>query len=230
MLVRSPTARLWHRVRLALGIVLGCLLVGFTAYGVVSTVTRNPRAADPVITSSGPRAVAPQAPPDLAADGERAPIDATPDPAAFATDVSRAIFDWDTTGPVDLAEIKGRLLAVADPTGHEAPGLVADLAGYVPSAPTWDFLTQYSTRQWIEIRDVAEPAQWARALAAAGEDAPAPGVTALTVTGVRHRAGVWQGEPVRQQFDVAFTVFVVCEPSYPTCYLLRLSQLDNPLR
>jgi len=25
-------------------------------------------------------------------------------------------------------------------------------------------------------------------------------------------------------------VFVVCAPTYPTCHLLRLSQLDNPLR
>ena len=28
----------------------------------------------------------------------------------------------------------------------------------------------------------------------------------------------------------AFTVFVVCEPAYDTCHLLRLSELDNPLR
>jgi hypothetical protein len=29
---------------------------------------------------------------------------------------------------------------------------------------------------------------------------------------------------------VEFTVFVVCAPTYDTCHLLRLSQLDNPLR
>lgn len=228
MLTHSPTDRPGRRARLALGVALGCLLVGCTAYGFLITATKSPRTAAPVTASTGTLAVPPQPPP--AAGGAPTPIDPTQDAADFVIAVTRAIFDWDTTGPVGLAEIKGRLLVVADPTGHETPGLVGDLAGYLPNGPTWDFLAQYSTRQWIEIRDVAEPAQWPPALAAAGQDAPAPGVAAWTVTGIRHRAGVWQGEPVRHQFDVAFTVFVVCEPSYPTCHLLRVSQLDNPLR
>ena len=41
---------------------------------------------------------------------------------------------------------------------------------------------------------------------------------------------VWNGQPVTSEHPVAFTVFVVCAPTYPTCHLLRLSQLDNPLR
>ena len=44
------------------------------------------------------------------------------------------------------------------------------------------------------------------------------------------RTGVWNGQPVTSEHPVAFTVFVVCAPTYPTCHLLRLSQLDNPLR
>ena len=44
------------------------------------------------------------------------------------------------------------------------------------------------------------------------------------------RQRVWNGQPVTSQHEVAFTVFVVCAPTYLTCHLLRLSQLDNPLR
>ncbi|WP_262852275.1 ParB N-terminal domain-containing protein [Mumia quercus] len=37
------------------------------------------------------------------------------------------------------------------------------------------------------------------------------------------------GEPVASEHTVAFTVFIVCGPSYPECHLLRLSLLDKPL-
>lgn len=52
----------------------------------------------------------------------------------------------------------------------------------------------------------------------------------MTVTGVRHRAGTWEGREVAEEFDVAFTAILVCGPTYPQCYLLRLSRLDEPLR
>ena len=48
--------------------------------------------------------------------------------------------------------------------------------------------------------------------------------------GTRHRDGLWNGEAVTSEHAVSFTVFIVCTPAYPTCHLLRLSQLDNPLR
>jgi hypothetical protein len=56
-----------------------------------------------------------------------------------------------------------------------------------------------------------------------------PGTTGLTIRGIRHRTGVWEGEPVASEHDVAFTVFIVCGPSYSECHLLRLSMLDKPL-
>ena len=59
------------------------------------------------------------------------------------------------------------------------------------------------------------------------------GIEVIMLTGIegtRHRTGTWSGEPVTSAHPVAFTVFVVCAPTYDTCYLLRLSQLDNPLR
>ncbi|ACZ29860.1 hypothetical protein Xcel_0825 [Xylanimonas cellulosilytica DSM 15894] len=160
---------------------------------------------------------------------EPAPLPPVTDAEQFARNVASALFDWDTTGGTPLAEHRGRLLAVADPTGVESPGLVSDLTMYLPTEDTWARLRQYGTRQWIEVSSVVAPTLWAQAVAQSG-DGFAAGTTAYTVTGVRHRTGVDDGEPVHVQFDVTFTVFAVCEPTYPQCYLLRLSQLDNPLR
>lgn len=157
-------------------------------------------------------------------------VPASDDPHEFAGDVARAIFAWDTAAGYEPGDYKGRLLVLADPSGYESPGLAADLTAYLPTAAAWAHLARYGTRQWLVVTDVVVPDQWAHALAQAPAGAVAPGTTALTVTGVRHRAGTWEGTEVAAEFDVAFTVFVICEPTYPTCHLLRLSQLDNPLR
>lgn len=154
---------------------------------------------------------------------------ATDDPAEFASVVAAAIFDWETTSGHGVEEYVARLVAIADPTGEETPGLVADLAGYLPTATAWGDLRTYSTRQWLEIDSVQVPSLWPQALAQAPEGALLPGSAAYTVSGVRHRAGVWQGESVASEHEVAFTVFMVCGPSYDRCHLLRLSRLDEPL-
>ena len=96
------------------------------------------------------------------------PVAATADPQAFAESVARALFDWDTTAAWALSDYTGRLLAVADPTGQESPGLVADIAGYLPTAEAWAFLKPYYTRQWLEISSVEVPDLWDQALAEAG--------------------------------------------------------------
>ena len=51
----------------------------------------------------------------------------------------------------------------------------------------------------------------------------------LTIEGIRHRSGVWNGDPVSAEQPVAFTIFIAC-PAEDPCYVLRLSQLNNPLR
>ena len=85
--------------------------------------------------------------------------------------------------------------------------------------------------QGFEVLDQADiPEAWADALAQAQPGQIAPGTTAFTIEGTRHRNGLWNGEPVTSEHAVSFTVFIVCKPAYPTCHLLRLSQLDNPLR
>lgn len=155
-------------------------------------------------------------------------IAATADPLVFAESVAQRLFEWDTTAAFALSDYTRQLLTVADPTGQESPGLVTDIAGYLPTAQAWAFLTPYYTRQWLEISSVEVPDLWGQALAEAGQ-ALAPGTTAYTIRGTRHRSGVWEDEPVASEHAVAFTVFIVCEPSYPTCHLLRLSRLDEPL-
>jgi hypothetical protein len=191
----------------------------------------TPPAPPAAATSSAPEsAVAPSpAPVAVTTERELAPLPASSDPVTFARASARAVFEWDTTVPVDLAEYKGRLLVVADPTGEQSPGLVADLAAYLPSVEAWEHLRQYDTRQWLQITRAYIPDAWTEAIAA-DPDVVAPGTHAVTVTGVRHRVGVWDGQPVAARFDVAFTVFVVCEPTYPSCHLLRLTRLDKPLR
>ena len=81
----------------------------------------------------------------------------------------------------------------------------------------------------IEIDDAYVPESWTAAVQQAHGHLR-PGTTAVTVTGTRRRSGVWNGESTESSHPVAFTVFVACEPSFDRCHVLRLSQLDNPLR
>lgn len=193
--------------------------------------------------SHGGQAQVDVVPPDAAIQSRlRLPATATPhrttvprivasaDPKAFAAAVARALFDWDTSSPAGLAGYIGRLVALADPTGEESPGLVADIATYLPTPAAWVELRQYYTRQWIAIQSTRVPTLWPQAVAEAGPNGLAPGTTSYTIRGVRHRAGLWDGSHVTTRHEVAFTVFVVCRPSYPICHVLRLSKLDDPLR
>jgi len=174
--------------------------------------------------------VAESAPTSVPATEALRPIEATGDPETFAVrEVAHAVFDWDTTQAAPLSDYTGRLLAVADPTGEESPGLVADLTHYLPSPATWAGLRQYQTRQWIDIGSVRVPDRWPSAIVEAGPEGLRPGTTAYTIGGVRHRAGIWEGHPVATSHHVTFTVFLLCRPSYATCHLLRLSMLDQPL-
>ncbi|WP_193312750.1 hypothetical protein [Georgenia subflava] len=229
-MLRSASPRPRRRM-LALAVLsLAVLLAVATllAARLTSDLGSTPAPPPPTATST-PRV--PSASPAPVRDRiELEPVAASADPHVFAGNVARAIFEWDTTAVHELGDYRGRLLVLADPAGHESPGLVADLTTYLPTTTAWAHLSQYGTQQWLAVTNVAVPDQWTQALAQAPTKSVAPGTTALTVTGARHRAGLWEGEEVAAEFDVAFTVFVICAPTYPTCHLLRLSQLDNPLR
>ena len=150
------------------------------------------------------------------------PLVQASDPDVFAREVAEAVFTWDTSSTT-LPDVTEQLLVAADPTGEETPGLLVDLRTYLPSDPAWSQLVQYRTRQWIEITDIVEPEAWDDAVEQAPEGALAAGTTARTVTGMRHRAGIWEDEPATTSSPVQFTVFLRCSPSADQCYLLRLS-------
>lgn len=155
------------------------------------------------------------------------PLDAAV-PEAFARQVATALFAWDTRTTSTQKSVTEQLVSVADPTGESSAGLVADIANYLPTDQIWIELRKYETRQWIEVASVEIPDLWATAEAQANDEL-LPGTTAFTIRGTRHREGVWEGEDVASQHEVAFTVFIVCAPTYPECRLLRLSRLDDPL-
>lgn len=151
------------------------------------------------------------------------------DPRAFAIAAAEEVFEWDTTTATNTDGYFARLVEIADPGGVESDGLVADLTTYLPTPDTWTELRRYRTRQWLEIDRAEVPSTW-EATARNGEVyGLEPGTTAYTITGVRHRAGIWNDRAVTSKHPVSFTVFIICGPRYPTCFLLRLSRIDHPL-
>lgn len=154
----------------------------------------------------------------------------TADPEAFAISVAQVLFSWDTTESTPLNEYTGRLLAVADPSGEESAGLATDLTTYLPSPESWEDLKTYETRQWIDINSYEVPDGWTSAEDTSESADLAAGTTAYTIVGLRRRSGIWRGETAQTVDEVTFTIFMTCKPTYETCRLLRLSQLNNPLR
>src|SRR5699024_441877 len=128
--------------------------------------------------------------------------------------------------PLDYTAV---LLKTADPSGTEQAGLASDSAAYLPTRDAWLDLRGYATAQTLEITDAYTPDAWETAQAQARPGQLVGGTTAITIEGTRHRTGIWDDETVEAVYDVAFTVFVIGEPAYDTCHLLRRSELDNPL-
>lgn len=215
---RSGHVRRW-RVALLLG--LAAFLLATAA---LTAVVRDEPKAPSTHEVRSPET--PQFSPDLT-NGHRY-IARSSRPRDFAIAVARALFDWDTTGSETLSDLTERLLKVTDPTGVETPGLVNDIANFLPTDQTWEELRTYSTRQRLQIEAAAQPHRWEEAVGQAGGRI-ADGTSAVTIRGVRHRSGVWESRSASSKHPVAFTVFVICRPSYPTCHLLRLSLPDHPL-
>lgn len=227
LMLYPTTPEVLRRRRLIVaGIATALLLIAFVTYAVMvhrshsrTGAVSNSPAGMPTPGGSTPIAIVPT---------QLAELHPTSDPEAFARDVAEGLFEWDTATMITRADHVEQLVKVGDPTGESTAGLLSDVGGYLPTDEAWRDLAQYETKQWLTIDTVSTPTKWAEAEAQAG-DALLPGTTALTIHGVRHRAGVWDGDPVSSQYDVAFTVFIVCGPSYPECHLLRLSVLDKPL-
>ncbi len=213
---------------IAAGIVL-LLLAGVGIYGLL-TGPHNTSGDDPRPEPS-PTVTTPQSPrPSTQLLPKGPAVPRSTDPVTFAEGVATTLFAWDTAvglWPLDYTSV---ILAVGDPSGAEQAGLASDIAAYLPNRDAWIELRQYATTQHIVIDAALIPAVWSEAAEQTQPGQIAPGTTAVTIEGTRHRSGVWNGQPVTSEHSVSFTVFVVCAPTYPTCHLLRLSQLDNPLR
>ena len=223
----DPRTRRRTVALIAASIVL-LLLAGVGIYGLLTgprTTTNTGPDSEP-----GQAATAPTSPPTAPKPPHVGIVPRSADPGTFAQGVASTLFAWDTASGWWPLDYTSAILAVGDPSGDEQAGLASDVAAYLPNREAWIELRQYATRQHLTIDTAHVPEAWADAVAQARLGQLAPGTTAITIEGTRHRAGVWNGQSVTSEHPVAFTVFVVCAPTYPTCHLLRLSQLDNPLR
>lgn len=179
---------------------------------------------------AGRPAPAPMSTPSSPQARPSTPVAHGSDPRAFAIKAAEAVFEWDTTTSTNTDGYYARLVEIADPGGVESDGLVADLSTYLPTDDAWRHLRTYKTRQWLAVTSARVPSTWT-ATAREGEAYGLErGTTAYTIDGVRHRTGIWNGKAVHSRHDVSFTVFIICGPRYPTCYLLRLSQPNHPLQ
>ena len=141
----------------------------------------------------------------------------TSDPEVFAREVAEALFAWDT------AHARSRRPTTSSnssrsPTRPASPrrACCPTSANYLPTHDAWPELREYQTRQWLDITSVAVPDLWAEAVDAGRARRAAArhrGVHRSTASGTA--PAIWEGAPVTSAHDVAFTVFVVCGPSYP---------------
>lgn len=227
--MKLPTALHSRRTLIAL-IAASIAVILVTGVGVYGLIIGSQEPA--VSTGPSPSSAAPSTQPPRESPTAPSRIPAIPQSTnaeAFARSVATALFAWDTGSgflPLDYTEV---ILDVADPTGTEQPGLAADITTYVPTQDAWVQLRQYATSQHLEITSAYVPDAWTDALAQARPGQLPKGATAFTIEGIRHRSGNWNGDQVSAEQKVAFTVFIACQPD-DSCYVLRLSQLNNPLR
>jgi hypothetical protein len=201
------------------GIGILVLLVSIGAYGLL----RGPASAHP---ESAPTTSATTTP-TAASIAQPRPVTVSTNTEMFARAVSNALFHWDTHGSAGPFEWAQMLMNVGDP--EESAGLASDIRGYLPTIEQWEQLEVYGTRQRLTIDSARVPAAWATAVAQAAPGQLPPGASAYTISGVRHRDGVWDGEPITTASEVTFTVFIAC-PRAEDCRLLRLSRPNEPLQ
>lgn len=226
----NASSHIHSRGRLITLTLTGLTVLALVTVGVYGLLTgphteppSPPEVPGPVPTITGPATPTPRG-------GRLWAVPASADPDRFARNVADAVFTWDTTtglGPLDYTSV---LLNTGDPSGAEQAGLASDIATYLPTQDAWAQLRKTSTTQHLTITHTGVPASWSTVLGQARPGQLAPGTTAITIDGTRHRTGTWNNHPVTSEHPVAFTVFLICAPTYPTCHLLRLSQPDNPLR
>lgn len=214
-----------HRRRLIVAVIgSGIALISVVIISVFGLLRGPAKPNQPEPRAGEAPIISPMSPPHA---DQPQPVVSTTDAELFARSVARALFTWDTRHEAVLSEWAQVLVDVADP--DEAAAVASDVRGYLPVAEMWAQLSAYGTRQWLDLESVVVPNAWSTALEQAAPGQIPRGATAFTVLGTRHRAGTWDTEILRTQGTVAFTVFVRCPDPEP-CTLLRLSQLDWPLK
>jgi len=225
----EPAPQSARRPRRTLVVVIAALVVAVALIGIgVYGLIRGPGTTQATQHGSTGGASSSVTAPATVGGASPSPIPATRDTEEFARRVAAAVFGWDTATGYSPSDYIQQVVDVGDPSGNETPGLAADLADYLPNSAAWAQLRTYQTRQWLTIDTTTVPLTWGQALQQ-GKATLLPGTTAYTITGTRHRAGVWDGKSVTTAEQVSFTVFETCRPTYPICRVLRLSQLDKPL-
>lgn len=200
------------------GVGIVALLVAIGVYGLLRGTASDP-------TPSGPSPRATDAPTAASVSHPR-PLVVRADSEEFARAAAIALFGWDTRGSAGPSEWAQVLIDVGDP--EEVAGLALDIRGYLPTIEQWEQLAAFGTRQRLAIESARIPTAWATAVAQAAPGQLPPGAVAYTITGIRHRDGVWEDETITTRRDVIFTVFVAC-PRAKECRLLRLSRMNEPL-
>ena len=216
----------WRQIAVIVGCVLAVATFVVGIYGLVRGPDSTGSAPPP--RPDGMAEATPEAASAVVTLEDRA-LPRTNDPVAYARAVATSLFDWDTSLGFLPTDYTSAVLADADPSGEEMRHKISDVATYLPAVDQWLDLGAMEVRQTIEIDDAYVPDAWTAAVQQAHGHLR-PGTTAVTITGTRHRTGVWNGETAESSYPVSFTVFVACEPSFERCHVLRLSQLDNPLR
>ncbi|HVW43814.1 MAG TPA: hypothetical protein VHC18_20945 [Amycolatopsis sp.] len=220
-----PTAPRRMIVLVVVG-VLALATIGVGVYGLVRGPAHPASTPGVDASTTGPSESAPNTSPPKAGP---ATLPQTDDPIAYAKAVAAALFEWDTTSGYTPSDYEAPVLADADPSGEETSGLIGDVASYEPTTEQWTQLATMQVSQHLTISSAVVPSTWPEALAQAHGQLR-PGTTAVTITGTRHRTGVWYGDKASTSEPVSFTVFEACTPAFSRCHTLRLSELNDPLK
>lgn len=222
----DPRSRGRFYALIAAAIILA-LLAGLGVYGLAAG--RTQASVSRPSTTAAPSAPSTSASPSPTA-ATLPSVKRSRDPDVFARNLATTLFTWDTATGLSPLDYSAAILAVGDPSGVEQAGLASDVANYLPSREQWVELRKHATRQSLTITRSYVPEAWGEALRQAVPGQIPSGATAITIEGTRHRSGDWDGRPAGEDFPVSFTVFLACQPGADSCHVLRLSQLDKPLK
>lgn len=220
--MRQPTDH--HRSRVRIAIAIGATLL--TATGIVGLLSHQQQAPSTLKATGAQRYQAATQQPHTTATSGRAGRSAA---VGYASRFATQLLTWDSTATSSPTDQMDQLVAEADPSGVETPGLVADLANYLPTAIEWTHLRRHAVTQSATIHTAVIPDSWEPIPADAAVGLSA-GTTAVTIQATLHRRGSSGGQQHSSDHPLTFTIFLACPPDGQSCHVLRLSVPGTPLR